>query len=185
MKKFWLLTLIVLMVAAVNSSAFAWTSETEDRPFRFADGSGTLGYYVWRDSYGFHLWALSGNANHVFSGTIRTDGKLFNIRGHHLESGESFGAYPEIQNRFWFENQNPAADARHVFAGLVAESSPHKIFFKLNAAGSSEGIYFNVVGASYIGFDLQIDGHGAARNQIWYGGSSWHPENFIFKFENK
>lgn len=118
-------------------------------------------------------------------GTIRTDGRIYNVRGHHLDGGESFQAYPEIQNNFWFESVNPGNAERFVFTGLEAECGAHKIFFKLGASEGSDGINFRVSGASFVGFDLQIDGHEVARKQIWYGGSSWHPDSNVFRFDNK
>lgn len=186
MKRRWLIiTLAVIYLIAFTGSVFAWTSETEGRPFRFASGGGATGYYVWQDEHGFHVWMLPAGGSHTFTGTIRTDGRLFDVRGHQLDGGESFQAYPDIRNRFWFEALNPASLSRFVFPGLEAECDSHKIFFKLNASDGSEGIHFDVSGASYVAFELLLDGHGTARQQIWYGGSSWHPETHVFKFENK
>lgn len=178
--------LVVIFLIAFTGIACAWTSEIEDRPFRFANSGGEPGYYVWHDQYGFHLWMLPGYGSHTFTGTIRTDGRFFGIRGHHLVGGESFSAYPEIRNKTWFESGSPSSDGdRFVFPGLEVEVAPTMITFKINTTQASDGLYFQVANASYIGFDLQMDGHGLARKQIWYGGSSWHPEMYKFKFENK
>jgi hypothetical protein len=186
MKKKWVtIILTVIYLIAFTGSVYAWTSEIEDSPFRYASGAGAIGYYVWMDSYGFHIWALSAGGNHTFTATIRSDGRFFDIRGHHLDGGESFQTYPEIQNRFWFENLNPTSEERFVFAGQEAECGPHKIFFKLSASDGSEGIHFRVSGASFISFELLMDGKAIGRKQIWYGGSSWHPDSNNFKFENK
>jgi hypothetical protein len=186
-KRKWLTAaLAAIFIVAFTGIACAWTSEIEDRPFRFANGGGQPGYYAWHDEYGFHLWMLPGSGSHTFTGTIRTDGRFFAVRGHHLRGGESFAAYPEIRHKTWFEVGNPSSDGdRFVFPGLEAEVTPTKIFFKFNSADASDGIYFQVANASYIGFDLQMDGRGINRKQIWYGGSSWHPETYKFKFENK
>ncbi len=187
MKKKWVTIIVaVVWLVAFTGSAFAWTSEIEDRPFRYASGAGNTGYYVWMDGYGFHVWAVSaGSSNHTFIGTIRTDGRFFDVRGHHLDGWESFSTYPDIQSRSWFEDLSPTGEDRYVFSGLEAECSPHKIFFKLIVSETAEGIHFGASGASYVSFDLLMDGKAIPRKQIWYGGSSWHPESNVFRFENK
>jgi hypothetical protein len=177
--------LAALLLLAFAGTAGAWNSEIEDRPFRFKSGGGAPGYYAWHDAHGFHLWMLPGSGSHTFMGTIRTDGRFYNIRGHHLDGAESFQAYPEIGNRFWFEAASPSGESEFVGPGREAECSATRIFFKINTADASDGICFQVAGATYISFDLQMDGRGLPRNQIWYGGSSWHPETYKFKFENK
>ncbi|MDR3592539.1 MAG: hypothetical protein P4N41_23010 [Negativicutes bacterium] len=183
MRKKWMtIILAVVYLVALSGSAFAWTSEIEDRPSRYG---GAPGYYVWMDGYGFHLWAVPAGGSYTFSGTIRTDGRFYDIRGHRLDGGESFQTYPDIQSRFWFESLNPTSEARFVFAGLEAECGPHKIFFKLSASEGSEGIHFGLAGASYVSFDLLMNGTAVSRKQIWYGGSSWHPDTNVFRFENK
>lgn len=179
------ITLCVIFLVAFSGIAAAWTSETEGRPYRFASGGGAAGYYVWQDEYGFHLWMLPGERSHTFSGTIRSDGRFYNIRGHHLDGGLSFEKYPDIKNRFWFESVNPTDTASFVFPGGEVECDSHQIVFRINTANASDGIFFQVSGAGYVGFDLQMDGRGIARKQIWYGGSSWHPETYKFKFENR
>ncbi len=180
------IALAVLLLAAFGGTAGAWPSEIEDRPFRFASGGGAPGYYAWHDAHGFHLWMLPGSGSHTFMGTIRTDGRFVGIRGHHLDGAESFQSYPEISGRPWFEVAHPAGEAGFVAPGREAECSPSRIFFKFTTADAADGIWFQVSGnATYIGFDLQMDGRGLPRNQIWYGGSSWHPETYKFKFENK
>jgi len=178
------LTLVVIFLLAFTGSAFAWTSEITERPFRFSDGGGAPGYYVWQDAYGFHLWALPGTGSHIFMGTIRTNGRFYNIREHHLDGGESFKTYPDIQDNFLFEI-SPTSEERFVFPGVEAECDVHKIFFKFSTSDASDGLHFDVSDASYVSFELLMDGHGIARNQIWYGKSSWHPETNVFKFENK
>jgi hypothetical protein len=185
MAKKWLtITLAVIFILAFTGVAGAWTSETEGKPFRYAS-DGAAGYYVWQDQYGFHLWTLPAGGSHTFMGTIRTDGRIFIVRGHHLEAGETFGSYPEIQKRTWFEGLNLSGSERYLGAGLEVECDPNKITFKLTASEGSDGIHFQVSGASFVGFELLMDGRATPRKQIWYGGSSWHPEKHIFKFENR
>lgn len=185
LKKWLAITLAAITLAAYAGVAYAWTSETENRPFRYASGGGAAGYYVWQDKYGFHLWTLPAGGSHSFMGTIRTDGRIFIVRGHHLDAGESFEAYPDIERRAWFEGVGLSGSERYLGAGLEAECDPHKITFKFTASEGSDGIHFQVAGASFVSFELLMDGRATPRNNIWYGGSSWHPETHIFKFENK
>jgi hypothetical protein len=106
------------------------------------------------------------------------------VRGHRLDGGESFKVYPDIQNSFWFEC-SPTAEERFVSPDREATCDAHKIFFKFTTADASDGIHFDVRDANYVGFELLMDGHEIAHSQIWYGGSSWHPDTNVFKFENK
>lgn len=184
-KKMLIITLALFCLLAFSGIAAAWTSETENRPFRFASGGGAAGYYVWQDQDGFHLWTLPAGANHSFTGTIRTDGRFSVIRGHHLDAGESFASYAEIKQRSWFEGINLSSPERYLGAGLEAECEPRSITFKFTASEGSDGLYFQVTGASFVKFELLLDGRATPRHQIWYGGSSWHPDTHIFKFENK
>lgn len=183
MKKKWLISILVgIFLMAFAGSAFAWSgrADVDGKPVQFYPG-GPKGYYIWQDEHGFHIWTTTRGEEHVFSGAIRTDGRFYHVRGHRLEDGDSFNIYSDIQERFWFKFSE-GDDGRHFsFGGREVDLEHDKIHFKLDNAGGSDGINFRIKDASYIDFDLFVDGHPIPRSEIHIGDSGWHPVAHNFR----
>jgi hypothetical protein len=87
------LGLSMLMVAAT----FAWEGRLEGRPSSLRAGI-SYGVYVWHDADALHLrTSASTYYNHVFSGTIVTDGAIVNL--HLVETEEDDSVYVSPNGR--------------------------------------------------------------------------------------
>jgi len=185
MKKQWLvLAMVSLFLIALTGSAFAWSgrADVEGKPTQFNLG-GSKGYYIWQDDHGFHIWTATRGEQHVFSGTIHTDGIFEHVRGHHLEEGDSFNTYGDIKERSWFRFSEGDNAPRFSFGGREVGVERNKINFKFDNSGGSDGLNFRIRDAHYIDFDLFIDGHRIPRRDIFISNNGWHPYSHQFRFD--
>jgi len=93
-KKQWLSVVLVgFFLIALTGSALAWSgkADVDGKPVQFSPG-GPKGYYIWQDDHGFHIWTTTRGEEHVFSGVIRTDGRIYHVRGHRLETPLTYTA---------------------------------------------------------------------------------------------
>lgn len=183
MKKKWLISMVIgLFLITLTGSAFAWSgrADAEGKPDQFYPG-GARGYYIWQDEHGFHIWTTTHGEQHVFSGTIYTDGKLYHVRGHHLEDGDSFHVYSDIQENFWFKFTEGDNGNHFSFGGREVNLENDKIHFKFDTAGGSDGLNFRIRDAHYIDFDLFVDGHPIPHREIHISDVGWHPESHHFR----
>lgn len=183
MRKKWLsLVLVGLFLIALTGSAFAWAGKADvnGKPVQFYPG-GPKGYYIWQDENGFHIWTTTRGEEHVFSGVIQTDGKIFHVRGHRLEDGDSFNVYGDIQERSWFRFSEGDGNTRFAVGGREVTLEQDKIHFKFENAGGSDGLNFRIKDATYIDFVLLIDGRPIHSREIHISDSGWHPEGHHFR----
>jgi len=181
MKKRCLITvLIALFLIALSGSAFAWSPKLEGKPDQFALGASN-GYYIWHDDNGFHVWTTTRGKEHVFSGTIKTDGDIYRIRGNRLEEGDSFKEYSDNHEKKWFEVSDNRGRKHYAVAGREVDCDNDKIRFKFDTAGGSDGIDFRIKNASYVEFELFVDGHRINTKQIFIGDDGWHPHRNTFR----
>ncbi|MDR3561189.1 MAG: hypothetical protein P4N41_24575 [Negativicutes bacterium] len=183
MRSKWLIALLTgLFILALAGSAFAWSgkADIDGKPDQFRPG-GAKGFYIWQDEHGFHIWTATHGEGHVFSGVIRTDGQFVRVRGHRLEADDSFKVYSDIQERFWFDARQSGGGNHFAVGGREVDYANDKLRFKFDTAGGSDGLNFRVENASYIDFDLFMDGRPIHPREIYLGDSSWHPQRHTFR----
>lgn len=175
MKK--MLVIVGLLLITLSGNAFAWSgkADIEGSPGKLTLGIQS-GYFIWQDEGGFHIWTTAHDEKHVFTGTIRTDGDFFQVKGHRLESGDSF----RVADNPWFRDDD---NGRRHFQnkGRLLNLDKDKLQFKLETTRGSDGINFNIRGASYIDFDLYMDGKPVSRKDIRISDIGWHPEAHHFR----
>lgn len=181
-KKGLIVFLVGLLLVALTGSAFAWSPRLDGKPDQFYPG-GPRGYYVWHDDNGFHIWTTNRGSEHTYSGVIRTDGRFVHVRGHNLEEGDSFKLYSDARERTWFEASESDRGNRFVLKGREVGYDNDKIRFKFDTIGGSDGLNFRIKDASYVEFDLFVDGHPVNHREIHIGDNGWHPHSHHFRFE--
>lgn len=73
--------LALLIVLCFASYAFAaQLPRLDGKPAAFKPGN-SQGYFIWQDKEGLHVRTTTSERNHVFSGTIRTDGLFEDVFG--------------------------------------------------------------------------------------------------------
>jgi hypothetical protein len=115
------------------------------------------GYFIWHDSSGVHLKAVSGNERHIFSGKIATDGRIENIMTKSVDDSD----YCRL-------------------------SYGDTLKFQLTAESGTAGIDFNIFGGRVARFELFTDGQKTNINQIYFGSEGWHPNDpyFSIRYED-
>ncbi|MBP2636483.1 MAG: hypothetical protein H6Q72_2390 [Firmicutes bacterium] len=151
MKRNVLLVLLVIALLCFSNYVFAASLRFEGKPEQLETGKVT-GYFIWHDKNGLHLRTNASEKEHKFTGTIRTDGSF-----------------------------------KEVFANLVGEDDYVKVAkdrreltFQSTTSGKVTGFDFYVRNASYVKFDLSLDGDSVKSGDIYIGGEGWHPENNRF-----
>lgn len=148
-------------------SAFAWPGYSACIPEAFDPGD-TMGYFIWRDRAGFHLWVttydnderpggLNRDEERHFMGMITTDGEFT-----HVDLDQEEG--------------NDRVKIRR---------DDQKIGFDLTTQGQADGLNFRVRGADWIKFTLYIDGEPAESKRIFVGEDNYHPEDNSFVLRNR
>jgi hypothetical protein len=150
-KKVAVFMVMVFTLVAFSSSAFAWSPKLEGRPDAFDPGD-SRGYFIWHDEHGLHLRTTTRGQFHKFTGVIRTNGNVFDVRGVRMERRDLY-----------------AVDHRH-----------DVISFAFDTAGDVDGLDFRIQGGSYVNFELYVDGHRMNTNGIYVGESGKHPRNNDF-----
>jgi len=112
------------------------------------------GVFVWRDIDGFHLRATTTGDEHVFSGTVHTN-----------------GCFEDISDRFFRGN-----DYYHL-------KDRDTIDFQLTTTGRTVGLDFNIADGDYTAFELYMDGHEISPLDIYVGKDGWHPGDYKFTLE--
>lgn len=182
-KKSIVILFITLFLVAVSGSAFAWSPRLEGKPDQFRLGA-TNGYYIWHDNNGFHILTTArGGEEHTYTGTIRTDGDIFHLRGNKLERGDSLKEY-NTDNRRWFDADSKPGRARFQQPGRDVDFGDNAVKFRFNTTGGSDGLDFRIKDAKYVEFDLYIDGRKIGRKHIFIGDDGWHPSAGEFKLRN-
>lgn len=166
----------------LSSSVFAWSGKADisGKPDDFSP-NGHKGYYIWQDDHGFHIWTTTRGETHVFSGVIRTDGNISNVKGQRLEEGDSFRTYSENQRKPWLELFDRNRGNHFAFGGREVNLERNELRFKFDTTGGSDGVNFRVNDAKYIDFDLYVDGRPIHRKEIYISESGWHPYSHNFR----
>lgn len=152
MKKGMLFILVLLTIISFTSYAFAsYAPRLDGRPDAF-DPDHSKGYFIWQDEKGLHIRTTTPGTEHVFSGTIRTDGTFEDVWGKSLGTDDIF----------------------HV------NEDRDKITFKFTASGGADGIDLHVYDGSYVDFNLSLDGEDADPANIFIGKDGWHPGSYKF-----
>ncbi|MDF2633342.1 MAG: hypothetical protein K0R78_216 [Pelosinus sp.] len=147
MKRWRLLFLTLLITLCFNSYTFAsYLSNFEERPIAFEPGK-SMGYFLWQDKEGMHLRITSTGVTHIFSGTIRTDGRFEDIR-------------------YKGDNEQKSSDVSR---------SQNKITYNFITSEEEKGIDFQLSYGSYVKFDLSLDGESINSEEIFIGKDGWHP----------
>ena len=139
--------MLVAVVSAAPASAEAptrcdeghWPATVQGKPATFHAG-GAAGYYVWHDSYGWHLRTTTPvRAPHSFTGTIVSRGTVKAVRLYHDEGRDTVtvGAH---ETRFSFVTYNGV-----------------------------DGIDFRVGCTPSLGFSLKAGGNLVSPSRIWLG----------------
>jgi hypothetical protein len=150
-KKGLIIALVGLFLMALTGSVFAWSPQLEGKPEAFHPGN-VRGYFIWHDDNGLHLRTTTKGQSHVFSGTLRTNGRFVDVHGVRLESDDAYKVGPER----------------------------HQMKFNFETAGGVDGIDFKVEGGEKVVFDLLLDGHKITSDEIYGGTGSWHPDKSEF-----
>jgi hypothetical protein len=144
--------IFTLLMLCFTSYAFASDSPKMDgKPDAFNPGHSN-GYFIWQDGKGLHLRTTTPGVEHVFSGTISTDGTFENVFGKSRGADDSF----------------------HV------NGDHDKITFKFTSTGGSDGIDLHVSDGSYVGFKLSMDEEDVDPANIFIGHDGWHPGSYKF-----
>lgn len=152
MKKGMSLILVLLTLLCFTSYAFASDSPNlNGKPDAFDPGHSN-GYFIWQDGKGLHLRATTPGPEHVFSGTISTDGTFEDVFG----------------------------KSQGVDDGFHVNEDRDKITFTVTTAGGSDGIDLHVSDGSYVGFNLSMNGADVNPANIFIGRDGWHPGSHKF-----
>jgi ribosomal protein S4 len=106
-----------------------------------------------------------------FTGVIRTNGKSLHVKGQSLERGDSFKVNSDDQGRPWFKSSDNKSKHFFSFGGCEIDYENDKIQFKFATTGGLDGINFQVKDASFIDFDLYMDGRPISRKEIYISDS--------------
>jgi hypothetical protein len=182
MKKKWLvITLLGLFIMSFTGSVFAWSGSAniEGKPDQFQI-SRAKGYYIWQDENGFHIWTTTRGEEHHFSGIIRTNGQFLRVKEQSLERGDSFKVNSNDQGRSWFKSSDNKS-THFSSRGRQIDYENDKIQFRFATTGGSDGINFQVKDASFIDFELYMDGRPIPRKEIYISDRGWHPQSHKFR----
>ena len=155
MKKI-IVSLFIMLFGILGSTSYALAEQfpyIAGKPAALDTNSG-VGYFIWNDDTGFHVQTASYGTKHEFTGTITTDGKIENIFGK-------------------FDSQN----------GSFNLDKSNKVTFSFTDNNNTAGMDFHLKNASFIKFNLLIDGVKAESENISLGKDNWHPGNSEFTIQ--
>ncbi|HEY3423836.1 MAG TPA: hypothetical protein VGL27_03500 [Negativicutes bacterium] len=146
------LIFVLLTLFCFQSYTFAsYSPRVEGQPNAWKPGNST-GYFMWQDKEGLHLRTTTAGTEHIFSGTIRTNGRFEDVFGKMSGSDD-------------YSRVNGDRD---------------KITFQFTNVGGEAGIDFAVKDGKYIKFDLSMDGDKSDPANIFIGSDEWHPGSCQF-----
>ena len=147
-----LATAVALTLLSV-AAAFAWPGRIQGRPASF-EGGGASGVYLWHsDDDGLHLRTTDPeNVDHLFTGTITTDGTFHDLDRVLLEKDDQ--------------------------ASISADG--HVLTFSFNTYAGIDGIDYYIQGGTEQTVSLQLDGRRLSPVRIFLGEDSVHPEHDPF-----
>lgn len=145
-----------LMLLSSNAVCSAWPGYVEGRPYAFDPGD-NFGFFIWHDEHGFHLRTTTFRLHRHFSGTIRSNGRFFDVD----------------------ERRTEGRDRVHI------SRNDRKLDFDLYTSGGTDGLDFKVKNADWIQFELLIDGHQMTSERIFLGLHGRHPRDNDFRLYNR
>jgi hypothetical protein len=145
-KTFGILAVIVAIIFCFPATAFMSRGPSFDGVPDMLDPGHICGTFVWHDSEGFHLRAMTAGGTHVFKGTIHTNGH-----------------FRKVTDRFF-----RGSDYYHF-------TDRNTIDFQLTTSGRTVGIDFGMADGNYTSFELYMDGHKISPMDIYVGKNGWHP----------
>jgi len=154
MKRIWSCLLIITSILCIHATAFmAWSPNYDGVPDVLSPGH-VLGTFAWRDSGGFHLRATSLGEEHIFTGTIHTN-----------------GYFRDVTDRFFKGNDSYRLKDRDT------------VEFQFSTDGRTVGIDFDVVDGDYTAFEVYMDGQKISPMNIYVGRNGWHPSDYKFTLD--
>lgn len=162
--------LIGLLLIAMTGGALARPGKDgADRKPAQISYNGPEGYYIWQDKRGVHIWATAYSKKHVFSGVIRTDGYLSHVRGHRLEGRDAVDVYSDSKEGFWQGDSGSEDDHSYGFDGHEIDLEHDNLHFKFHTDGGTDGLSFKIKDASFVDFDLSVDGRQVSHRKFMLG----------------
>lgn len=150
--KRWIIPIFIAMFCLISYIQASISIDFNGKPKMFHPKQ-IQGYFIWGDDSGVHLRVAAAGENHVFTGTISSDGKIEDL------TEKSF---------------NDADDFSHV------KEQNHTINFQFSTSGEAVGVDFYVYQAKAMDFDFYLDGAIITSDQIFVGHEGWHPASNKF-----
>jgi hypothetical protein len=143
-----LLTIFFLM--AMVSPAIA-ARDYQGKPSKH-DAGNTMGYYIWQDGTRWNVRTVNAGSQHLFTGTVETDGALTDVTTLQSEKVDR----------------------------VAVNVSSEKIDFHFNSAAKTDGFSFTAISGQNLTFTLYVDGMPVDPSNIYYGNANRHPNNSSF-----
>lgn len=151
MKKITCLLVLVCFLITLSTSAFARDDRYERHPHPGIWGPARSSVSVWQDGNEFRLKTTNFRFQHVFTGTIKTNGRFYNIDDRNLERGDF----------------------------VRVDRDRNTISFRLTGRGVDE-ISFKAKGGNKVTFNLYKDGREMNPNEIFIGKKGSNPRDNKF-----
>jgi len=153
MKKYVSFLLVFLTIVCLPATAFMASLNYEGQP-DVLNPDHIRGVFVWRDSDGFHLRATTTGDEHVFTGTMHTNGYFDNVNDRFFKGND----YYHLKDRDTIE-------------------------FQLTTEGRTVGLDFSIGNGDYTAFELYMDGHKISPMDVYVGKDGWHPGDYKFTLD--
>lgn len=148
------LVVAALFVLTVCTSVTFAAPFYSGRPVQFHPGDSS-GYFIWNDERGWHVITTSDRRVRQFSGAIRTDGQIQQVKAIGLERNDR----------------------------LKPDYRRDKIEFNFKSDGREDGIVFNIIGERFLRFDLFVDGKRIDPRYVFIGRQGWRPSQSPFQID--
>lgn len=154
MKKVFRIVIFIAIICFPATAFMSWGPSYNGEPDAL-NPTHIRGTFVWHDQSGFHLRTTTTGDEHVFSGTVHTNGN-----------------FEAVNDRFFKDK-----DYYH-FKGQGI------IDFQFKTDGRTVGIDFNVADGDYMTFELYMDGNKISPKDIYVGKDGWHPGDYKFTLDH-
>lgn len=146
MKKISCLVVLTCLLVTFSGTALAWNDRSEGHPY-LSQAVGRPSLSIWHDRNDeFHVKSTSLRGQHVFAGTIQTNGRFYDVDEKNMENGDF----------------------------IKIDRDRNCIQFRFTGRGFDE-FNFKVRRGDTLKFDLQRDGRDMPTRQIFIGKDGWHP----------
>jgi len=142
---------LALGVAMVGTTG-AWPDRFEGRPEQLEVG-GDAGFYIWHADDGVHLSTTGPGPRRDFRAVIRTDGEFEDIDQLRLDEGDRYAV-------------------RDGGGTLVVD---------FTTFGHTDNIRWRIAGGTHMRFDLTVDEHPIAPQNVYLGAEGYHPPRPHFR----